>query len=185
MRNVVVLGLVGLAFAACAPAGPDSNATQDAAGMEPTDAPSAEAAAGDVADAATEDAVDLADAATSYAAVQTIFQERCSGYCHEGGGDVGASLALARPGARDALVNQPSREVPREMLVVPGRPDDSYLMQKVDGTFVGLPECRADAGVCGAVMPYHPGSADPVLPQELRDAMRRWILEGAPGPNGP
>ena len=59
----------------------------------------------------------------TYARVRAIFERSCSGYCHAGGGDVGPSLILApSDGSAPTLLDRPSRQVPRVMLVVPGAP---------------------------------------------------------------
>jgi len=62
------------------------------------------------------------------------------------------------------LVNVPSSEVPSILRVDPGNPDDSYLVQKIEGT----------ASV-GEQMPL----GGPVLPDEQIAAIRQWITDGA------
>ncbi len=58
-------------------------------------------------------------------------------------------------------------------LVEPGRPEDSYLMHKVDGT---LDCARAACGeLCGKAMPDPNG----LLPRSDRDTLRDWIAQGA------
>ena len=86
--------------------------------------------------------------------------------CHSGAAaplglrlDEGVSYAL--------LVNAPSTEVPSLLRVDPGDPDNSYLIQKLEGT-----------ATVGARMPLG-GSA---LPPETIAVVRQWILEGAIGP---
>lgn len=90
--------------------------------------------------------------------------------CHSGAAaplglrlDEGASYAL--------LVNAPSTEVPSLLRVDPGDPDNSYLVQKLEGT-----------AAVGGRMPLG-GSP---LPQETIAVIRQWILEGAiaPQPTG-
>lgn len=92
----------------------------------------------------------------------TVFTPNCTG-CHVGAGapqglrlDAGNSYAL--------LVGQPSKEVPLTLLVAAGDPDNSYLVQKIDG--------RATVG---GRMPL--GRAP--LPQASIDLVRSWIAAGA------
>lgn len=59
-------------------------------------------------------------------------------------------------------------------IVAPGDPDASFLMHKIDNTFL----CEAVscvAGGCGTSMPQ----GSPTLPLEKRDAIRRWIAQGS------
>lgn len=124
----------------------------------------------------------------TYARVRAIFERSCSGYCHAGGGDVGPSLILApSDGSAPTLLDRPSRQVPRVMLVVPGDPDASYLVRKIDGTMGALPECASNSRRCGIPMPYAVRDGGPVvvMPAEERDLIRRWIAAGAPGLDRP
>lgn len=86
--------------------------------------------------------------------------------CHSGAAaplglrlDEGVSFAL--------LVNTPSTEVPSLLRVDPGNPDNSYLIQKLEGT-----------AAVGGRMPLG-GSP---LPPETIAVVRQWISEGAIGP---
>ncbi len=61
----------------------------------------------------------------------TIFTPSCaSSGCHDSRTKA-LQLDLSAGNARDALVNRPSVVRPSELLVVPGRSQDSYLMEKV------------------------------------------------------
>jgi hypothetical protein len=71
-------------------------------------------------------------------------------------------------GLRARLAGVPSRQSPLP-LVVPGRPSASYLLRKLEGT-------QAAAGGRGARMP-----SGREMAQDDVDAVRAWILEGAPG----
>ena len=62
------------------------------------------------------------------------------------------------------LVGVPSFEVPELNRVSPGDPDNSYLVQKIEGT-----------QAIGGQMPL----GGPPLSQELMDLVRQWISEGA------
>ncbi len=69
---------------------------------------------------------------------------------------------------------RPSEKVPALPRVSPGRPQDSFLLHKLDGTHTcAVPGCPA--GGCGARMPL---LGDP-LPREQIDQIRDWILQGA------
>jgi hypothetical protein len=95
----------------------------------------------------------------------TVFTPICTG-CHAGATaprglrlDAGNSYAL--------LVNVASAEVPALLRVNPGNPDQSYLVQKIEGT-----------AAVGGRMPL--GGAP--LPQDRIDLIRQWIAAGAPAP---
>jgi hypothetical protein len=92
--------------------------------------------------------------------IEPIFMSTCSGeYCH-------GNLVNSPERAYRFFVNQPSVECEGRSLVVPGRPDASYLMEKV-----------RDQDVCaGERMPRGMGnSLSPYQIQLLRD----WIRGGA------
>lgn len=55
--------------------------------------------------------------------------------------------------------------------VLPGKPDESLVMAKMDGTQGKIAGCPAS---CGKEMP-----PEDLLPQEKRDVVRRWIANGA------
>lgn len=83
--------------------------------------------------------------------------------CHVGAG-APQGLRLEEGMSHAMLVNVPSVEVPELLRVEPGNPDDSYLIQKIEGT--------ADVG---GRMPL---GGEP-LPQATIDAIRQWITDGA------
>jgi Ca2+-binding RTX toxin-like protein len=94
--------------------------------------------------------------------IQPIFTNRCI-QCHSGGGaPMGLRLDAANSYAN--LVNVPSTEVPALMRVEPGDPDNSYLIQKLEGN-----------AAVGAQMPF----GGPYLTQRTIDDVRLWITEGA------
>ena len=62
------------------------------------------------------------------------------------------------------LVGIPSTEVPELDRVEPGDPDNSYVVQKIEGT-----------QAVGAQMPL----GGPPLPQEQMELVRQWITDGA------
>jgi len=87
--------------------------------------------------------------------------------CHTANGRTpsgGLNLDVADPHA--ALVNVPSKEIPGQRLVVPGDPDASYLVKKLEGT----------PGIVGVRMPF----GGPYLSAGQIRIVRRWIELGAP-----
>ena len=64
--------------------------------------------------------------------IQTVFNNRCSN-CHvKSGGSPAAGLDLDPGASWDSLVNAPSQEQLGRLLVVPGRPLDSVLFEKIN-----------------------------------------------------
>jgi hypothetical protein len=63
------------------------------------------------------------------------------------------------------LVGVNSSELPSVLRVDPGNPDNSYLVQKIEGA----------PNIVGAQMPLN----QPPLSTEQIDAIRQWILNGA------
>jgi mono/diheme cytochrome c family protein len=100
--------------------------------------------------------------ATTLTQIQAnVFTPRCSG-CHDPGGDfpnlkAGSSFA--------ALVNVASEQKPSLMLVKPGDPANSYLIQKLEHA----------SGIVG--MPMPPGGS--LLDQATIDQIKSWITAGA------
>ncbi len=95
-----------------------------------------------------------------------VFTPICT-TCHAGGAapvglrlDEGASYAM--------LVNAPSAEVPGLLRVDPGNPDDSYLVQKIEGH-----------AAVGDQMPL----GGPPLPSDTIAIIRQWITDGAQPPS--
>jgi hypothetical protein len=95
-----------------------------------------------------------------------VFTPICT-TCHAGGAapvglrlDEGASYAM--------LVNAPSVEVPGLLRVDPGNPDDSYLIQKIEGH-----------AAVGDQMPL----GGPPLPSDTIAIIRQWITDGAQPPS--
>jgi hypothetical protein len=88
--------------------------------------------------------------------------------CHnEANARFTANLNLAGPGAYDQLVNVPSTGKSGAIRVVPGNPDASYLIQKLEGA----------PGIVGQRMPRTNG---PFLTPGQISIIRRWIQLGAP-----
>jgi hypothetical protein len=95
-----------------------------------------------------------------------VFTPICTA-CHAGGG-APLGLRLDEGNSYAMLVNEPSVEVEELLRVDPGNPDDSYLIQKLEGT-----------AEFGDRMPQ----GGPPLPSETIAVIRQWILEGAQPPS--
>jgi hypothetical protein len=87
--------------------------------------------------------------------------------CHTDQGRAPASGLNLREGASyNALVGVASRGKPGATLVIPGDPDNSYLVQKLEGA----------SGIVGERMPRTGG---PYLTSGQMLVLRRWIQQGA------
>jgi hypothetical protein len=86
--------------------------------------------------------------------------------CHTSQGRSPAGALDLSANVYGALVNAASRQKAGAVLVVPGDPDNSYLIQKLDGT----------AGIIGLRMPRN---GPPFLTDGQVQIIRRWILLGA------
>ena len=67
-----------------------------------------------------------------------------------------------------------SRAAPAMPYVTPGDPDKSFLMHKLDGDQCIVEE-SCNGGDCGKSMP----EGNDLLPESSRDAIRRWVAQGA------
>jgi hypothetical protein len=107
-------------------------------------------------------------AAVTLAQIQaSVFSPMCSG-CHSGptSNSLPSGMNLTNAGdSFTALVNVPSLQVGSLDRVTPGDPDNSYLIQKLEGTAAG-----------GSRMPQ----GGPFLDQATVDMIRQWITDGAP-----
>jgi hypothetical protein len=87
--------------------------------------------------------------------------------CHAAGGiAAGTGLVLTEGVAYANLVGRPSRLRPGETLVIPGDPDNSYLVRKLEG----------GPNINGVRMPFAGG---PYLTTGQMAVIRRWIELGA------
>ncbi|MBV8503169.1 MAG: hypothetical protein JO006_15815 [Paucibacter sp.] len=99
----------------------------------------------------------------TYASIQShVFTPICSA-CHAGG-SAPEGLRLDAANAYALTVNVSSVEVPSMKRIAPGNPDQSYLVQKIEG----------HASV-GARMPY----GGPYLDDATIATIRLWISQGA------
>ena len=83
-----------------------------------------------------------------------------------GGGAAGTGLILTDDVSYGNLVNRPSRLRPGETLVIPGDPDNSYMVRKLEG----------GPNITGLRMPRTSG---PFLTDGQMSVIRRWIELGA------
>ncbi len=91
----------------------------------------------------------------------------CTG-CHTSSGRVPAGgLNLTRDVAYDNLVNVRSVLKPSAIRIVPGDPENSYTVQKLEGR----------PGIVGLRMPF---SGQPFLAEGQMLILKRWIEIGAP-----
>ena len=88
--------------------------------------------------------------------------------CHTnaGGRAPASGMNLATGFSYNDLVNRSSVAKPGAIRVIPGDPDNSYLVQKIEGT----------PGIVGMRMPRTGG---PYLTPGQITVIRRWIAEGA------
>ncbi len=100
----------------------------------------------------------------NYSEIQAnVFTPSCAGSsCHSGAAPP-AGLNLEAANSYAELVGIASSQDAGVMRVLAGDPDNSYLIQKLDGNASG-----------GGIMP--PGGA---LPQASIDTIRQWIMDGA------
>ena len=115
---------------------------------------------------------DETGAPVSYGDVQGVFEEYGCTACHPG---VNPSLDLTEGNSYDQLVGIRALEDPTLVRVVAGDPERSFLYLKLGGA-----PPVADIPAIGTRMPPR---APPIDPEDL-DLVRRWILQGAKGPDG-
>ncbi|WP_437526611.1 c-type cytochrome domain-containing protein [Sorangium sp. So ce726] len=108
-----------------------------------------------------------ADTAT-FADVRTILTATCAG-CHGNAGPAAAGLDLRANAAHRELVDGDSTECAGKTLVVPGKPSESYIINKVRGT-----------GLCGDDTRMPPPASGAALPEASIKKINDWICAGAP-----
>jgi hypothetical protein len=104
--------------------------------------------------------------APTLASIQTnVFSVNCAiSGCH-GGGTVQFGLSLDPGFSAGNLINVASPRDANLVRVIPGNPDASFIIQKLEGT-----------QALGDRMPQF----GPYLPQATIDVIRQWIQDGAP-----
>jgi hypothetical protein len=113
-----------------------------------------------------------AGAPVAYEEVQGVFEEYGCTACHPG---ANPSLDLTEGKSYDQLVGIRALEDPTLYRVVAGDPERSFLYLKLGGA-----PPVADIPAIGTRMPPR---APPIDSEDL-DLVRRWILQGARGPDG-
>jgi Carboxypeptidase regulatory-like domain len=113
-----------------------------------------------------------AGAPVAYEEVQGVFEEYGCTACHPG---ANPSLDLTEGKSYDQLVGIGALEDPTLYRVVAGDPERSFLYLKLGGA-----PPVADIPAIGTRMPPR---APPIAAEDL-DLVRRWILQGAKGPDG-
>jgi methionine-rich copper-binding protein CopC len=98
---------------------------------------------------------------------ENIFTPICS-VCHAGG-SAPEGLRLDAGDSYNLLVGVPSTEVPSLLRVNPGDPDNSYIIQKLEGH-----------AAVGAQMPFGCPTTQPCLTTSTIAFIRQWITDGAP-----
>ncbi len=74
----------------------------------------------------------------------------------------------------DTYLVAPARTTPDKARVAPGEPDQSFLMDKLDGSHACI-DVSCPGNNCGQRMPR----GHDQLPADTRDTIRRWIAQGA------
>ena len=105
---------------------------------------------------------------TIFSATDSSSRLACIG-CHtdQGRTAAGPGLVLIDGRAYGALVGRPSVGKPGATLVIPGDPDNSYVVKKLEG----------HPDIAGQRMPRGNG---PFLSEGQMLVIRRWIADGAP-----
>jgi len=98
---------------------------------------------------------------------ENIFTPICS-VCHAGG-SAPEGLRLDAANSYNLLVGVPSTEVPSLLRVQPGDPDNSYVIQKLEGH-----------QAVGMQMPFGCPNTQPCLSASTIAFIRQWITNGAP-----
>lgn len=87
--------------------------------------------------------------------------------CHLTGTEAG-NMSLIPDKAIANLIGVKAVGAPGQIRVVPGKPDESYIIMKLEGTHI-------ENGGAGAQMPF---GAPPLSPEKIAK-LRKWISEGA------
>ena len=112
---------------------------------------------------------------TFVADVGPMLKQSCAFQSCHGGGSGGFNLPATDLQTMYALVvGQASRTLSGMPLVDPGKPENSFLLTKVEGRQNEL-DARCVGGRCGGPMPEGAG----LLPEEKRATLRAWIAAGA------
>jgi len=132
------------------------------------DQPAAEERAAEIDETAEPETIETPTAVSFAAEVAPIFAAKCN-FCHHP--DNAVKVDLTRPFHPElGLINRPNSwtKSSRPILVVPGDPEASALIWKVEQT-------ELEPKIDGDPMPWH---IDPLTDRELEN-LRQWILQGA------
>lgn len=103
-----------------------------------------------------------------FASIQAnVFTPICAP-CHAGA-SAPEGMQLTADTSYSMIVSTPSQEVPSLDRIQPGDPDDSYLVQKIEGL-----------AAVGAQMPDGCPATQPCLDAATIAAIRQWVSQGAP-----
>lgn len=91
----------------------------------------------------------------------------------------GVNITTDKDVTYKALVNADSKNFGATKLVVPGKPEDSLVMAKMDGTQNELTTCPKTSTGCGKSMPPPEDEGEQLLSKKKRDTIRNWITNGA------
>lgn len=161
MRRFVVLAAVVVSFAACRLTLEDDSFPIDAGSTLSASCMAAQTAS------------DLAFLETKVFATACTF----SG-CHNGANDDAGKMDLRSGMSHASLVNKPSNLEPSYMLVVPGQPNQSYLLMMVRHFTPEEMSPPADGPPIDiGYMPQNTGGKPICVPK--REAIERWIMAGA------
>lgn len=108
----------------------------------------------------------LGDGVTWETRISKIIEQNCG--CHSPQAPAAGLVLYGEEGVYDRLLLD-SEQNPDFKLVVPGDPENSYLLMKIKG---------AD-GIIGQPMPQDPVTGESALPQTLIDEIDSWIQLGA------
>ena len=115
-------------------------------------------------------ALSLAGAGASWTGrVLPVLQSNCGG-CHGGDNPQGGLNLLGTAAEVHARLLKPSAQRPSLRLVLPGKPQESYLWLKVSG----------DGSISGSRMPINPQDGNASLPADQLNDLQEWILFDAP-----
>ena len=135
---------------------------------------------GGVCEISTTDACKAADGQSSLAWIEeNIFAKQCAfSGCHNATSSAAGRLDLKNPGkSHAALVDVASAIEPSRKLVVPGAPQESYLLMLLQA----YPPAEMEPTPASPPpddVGFMPQNAPPICCQKL-DAVERWIAEGA------
>lgn len=108
-------------------------------------------------------------AGAQFQAIQDqVFTPICA-QCHAGAG-APEGMQLSAGVSYGMIVNVASQEQPTLLRIKPGDPDNSYLVQKIQGS----------PGISGSRMPFGCPASQPCLDQATINLIRDWVTQGAP-----